>query len=78
MGVGKQELEVRDQSRALVEQHWPEIGAVAEELIRVRILDDTQVETLVDIATGIPGVTMADLELSCAQTNAIGRLDSAI
>jgi hypothetical protein len=35
-----------------VEQHWTEIVAVAEELLRVRILDDTEVEIIADRAAG--------------------------
>jgi hypothetical protein len=42
----------------LVERHWAEIVAVAEELIVAKTLDDTEIETIADMAAG--DLTAAD------------------
>ena len=59
--AAKQEAALREQSRALVEAHWAEIAAVAEELLRVDTLDDLEVEFIADVAAGSRDVTIADL-----------------
>jgi hypothetical protein len=46
------EQELRDRSRALVEQHWGEIVAVAGELLQHGTLDDIEVELIADVAAG--------------------------
>jgi hypothetical protein len=51
-GWEAREQELRDQSAALVNKHWIEIVAVATELLRVRVLDNTEVETIADIVCG--------------------------
>jgi hypothetical protein len=55
------EQEFRDRADLLVRQHWVEICAVADELLRRPTLDATEVETLSDIAAGSQEVTVADL-----------------
>jgi hypothetical protein len=60
-GWEHREQELRDRSLALVRQHWTEIVAVAEELLRVEVLDETEVEILADGAAGDPTARM-DLE----------------
>ena len=50
-GAGRPaKAELREQSRLLVERHWAEIVAVAEELIVAKTLDDTEIETIADMA----------------------------
>ena len=46
------EQELRDRSLVLVRQHWQEIVAVAEELARLRVLNDTEIEIIADRAAG--------------------------
>ena len=50
--------EFRNRAEHFVRQHWAEIVAVAEELVRTRTLDETEVEL---IAAAICGDTDADL-----------------
>src|SRR5205823_6191340 len=51
-GWEHREQELREQSLALTRKHWPEIVAVADELLRVLVLDDTEVELLCDAVAG--------------------------
>ena len=51
-GWEAREAELREQSRLLVERHWAEIVAVAEELIVAKTRDDTEIETIADMAAG--------------------------
>jgi hypothetical protein len=60
-GWQEREAELREQSRVLVDRHWPEIVAVAEELLRVKTLDDTEVEIIADAAAGVRDVGPEDL-----------------
>jgi hypothetical protein len=46
------EQELRRRSLELVQRHWGEIIAVAEELLRAETLDDEEVEILADAAGG--------------------------
>lgn len=48
------EQELRHRSLDLVRQYWAEIVAVAEELLRVRALDMTEIEIIADAAAGDP------------------------
>ena len=48
------EQELRERSLALTRQHWAEIVAVADELLRLWVLDDTEVEATSDAAAGDP------------------------
>ena len=48
MRSATREQEFRDQAQYLVGQHWPEIAAVAEELLRCGTLDDSEVEIIAD------------------------------
>ena len=64
------EQELRDRSAALVDEHWVEIVAVAKELLRVRVLDGTEVETVADIARG----DATDNDLSLYRALRDGRL----
>ena len=59
-GVQRSEPELRQQAKLLVEQHWGEIVAVAHELLRMRTLDDTEVEIIADLAAGVPDVAPED------------------
>jgi hypothetical protein len=72
-GWEEQEAALREQSRALVEAHWAEIVAVAEELLRVNALEDAEAELIADLAAGSPDVTAADLERYRALRDASGR-----
>ena len=47
--------ELRERSLALTRQHWAEVVAVAGELLRVRVLDDTEVELICDAVAGGSG-----------------------
>lgn len=62
------EQQLRDRAAALVAAHWPEIVAVAEELLRHGSLDESEVETIADIAIGC--AALSDLELYRALKNA--------
>jgi hypothetical protein len=53
-GWERREQELRERSLELTRQHWTEIVAVADELLRLRVLDDTEVEALCDAAAGDP------------------------
>ncbi|MCD0462177.1 hypothetical protein [Roseiconus lacunae] len=44
----------RDQAAVLVEKHWSEISAVAEQLRDRKILDETEVGTISDAVAGDP------------------------
>jgi hypothetical protein len=51
-GWEHREQELRERSLALTRQHWAEIVAVADELLRVRVLDDTEAEIICDAVAG--------------------------
>jgi hypothetical protein len=53
-GWMSREQELRARSHQLVNEHWAEIVAVAEELIRLRTLDDAEVEGIADHVCGDP------------------------
>jgi hypothetical protein len=53
-GWEDREQQLREQSLALTRKHWPEIVAVADELLRLRVLDETEVEIISDAAAGDP------------------------
>jgi hypothetical protein len=53
-GWETREAEFRARSAELVAQYWPQIVAVAEELLRLRTLDDTEVELIADRVAGDP------------------------
>jgi hypothetical protein len=57
-----EEQALRDEARDLVERHWNEIVAVAEDLVRMSTLDEVEVATLASIAAGVSGVSRADLD----------------
>jgi hypothetical protein len=57
----QQEARLRAKAAQVVEEHWPAIERIAAELIEHRVLDDTEVETLIEIAEGSEDVTEADL-----------------
>jgi hypothetical protein len=59
-GWEEREQELRERSLALTRKHWREIVAVADELLRLGSLDDTEVEALTDAAAGDPEA-MGDL-----------------
>jgi len=52
LGWEHREQELRERSLALTRKHWAEIVAVADELLRLRVLDDVEVEALSDAAAG--------------------------
>ena len=58
-GWQQREQELREQSLALTRRHWDEIVAVATELLRVRALEDTEVEIIADAAAGDPDADLA-------------------
>jgi len=51
-GWTARETELRARALDLVHQHWTEIVAVAAELERVQVLEETEVELLIEAATG--------------------------
>jgi hypothetical protein len=51
-GWEHREQEFRDRSRDLVQQHWDEIVAVATELLKTQVLDDTEIEIIADAVAG--------------------------
>jgi hypothetical protein len=51
-GWEHREQELRERSLTLTRKHWPEIVAVADELLRVQLLSDTEVEIICDAAAG--------------------------
>jgi hypothetical protein len=53
------ELDLRERSLALTRRHWDEIVAVATELLRVRVLEATEVEIIADAAAGDPDADLA-------------------
>lgn len=53
-GWEDREQQLREQSLALTRKHWSEIVAVADELLRLRVLDETEVEIISDAAAGDP------------------------
>ena len=57
----EREKSFRLKSGEMVETHWREIAAVANELLIHQTLDDTEVETIADIAAGVPDVSLGDL-----------------
>jgi hypothetical protein len=58
-GWESREEELRDRSLNLVRDHWNEIEAVADELLRVRVLYAEEVEILADAAAGDPEADLA-------------------
>ncbi len=46
------EQELRDRSLTLTRQHWTEIVAVADELLRIKLIDDAEVELICDEVAG--------------------------
>jgi hypothetical protein len=72
-GWESREQEFRDRSCALVEQHWPEIVAVATELVHRQTLDETEVELVADAAAGIAEFLYGDLETDLAHYRALKR-----
>jgi hypothetical protein len=61
-GWEHREQELRERSLALTRQRWAEIVAVADQLLRVRVLDDSEVEMICDAVAGDPNAH-AHLEL---------------
>jgi len=57
------EAEFRDEARRLVDLHWPEIQAVAAELLERETLDNDEVMIIADVAAGIDGVSLWDLQM---------------
>jgi hypothetical protein len=55
-GWEQREPELRARALDLVQRHWAEVIAVAEELLTVELLDDTEVEILADAAAGDPNL----------------------
>jgi hypothetical protein len=53
-GWREREQELRQRALELVQRHWAEVIAVAEELLKVETLDDTEVEILADGAARDP------------------------
>jgi hypothetical protein len=53
-GWEHREQELPERSLVLTRQHWREIVAVADELLRVRVLDDAEVQSISDAAAGDP------------------------
>jgi hypothetical protein len=53
-GWEHREQELRERSLALTRQHWKEIVALADELLRVRVLDDAEIQAICDAAAGDP------------------------
>jgi hypothetical protein len=51
-GLHSREAEFRESSKVLVEKHWPEILAVADEVQKTKTLDATEVSIIADIVTG--------------------------
>jgi hypothetical protein len=62
-GWEPREQALRDRSAELVSRHWIEIVAVAEELLRCQMLDETEVEILADGAAGDPECDNAALAM---------------
>lgn len=60
------EQEFRDRSGALVDQYWPEIEAVAGELLRASTLDCEEVQQIADAAAGLAEFIFGDLEADLA------------
>jgi hypothetical protein len=58
-GWEHREQELRERSLALTRKHWAEIVAVADELLRVPVLDDTEVELICDAVAGDPDADLA-------------------
>lgn len=74
-GWESREQELRERSLVLVQQHWTAIAAVAEELLRVKELDGTEVQIIADAAAGDPDTELErDLTMYRALRN--GRLKS--
>ena len=63
----RREQEFRDRSGALVDQYWPEIVAVANELLRMSTLDCEEVQLIADAAAGPAEFIFGDLETDLAQ-----------
>jgi hypothetical protein len=58
------EQELRERSLALTRYYWPEIVAVADELVRVRVLDDTEVELICEAKAGDPDANLAQYRVN--------------
>jgi ATP-dependent Zn protease len=61
-GWEHREQELRERSLTLTRQHWAEVDAVADELLKYRVLDDAEVEMICDAMADDPDAR-ADLEL---------------
>jgi hypothetical protein len=59
-GWEQREQELRERSLKLTRQHWVEIVAVADELLRLQSLDDTEVEFVCDATAGDPEDSTGD------------------
>lgn len=59
-GWEERESELRDRSRQLVEDHWAEISATADEVLRLKALDDAEIELIADGV--VSGEGLADVE----------------
>jgi hypothetical protein len=55
--------QLRSKSRGMVEMYWNEIAAVAEELIRSKKLDMTEIEIIADLAAGDQDTRPEDLTM---------------
>jgi hypothetical protein len=75
-GWQDRERELRKQSRKLVRQHWAEIVAVAQELLKCKTLDQWEVEIIADGAAGDPeAAALGDPEVVLAMYRAMGSDD---
>jgi hypothetical protein len=70
-GWEHREQEFRDCARDLVDQHWPEIVAVADELQRTPALDNVEVELIADAAAGLGAAMSGDLATALARYRAL-------
>jgi hypothetical protein len=70
-GWEHREQEFRARARDLVDQHWPEIVAVADELQRTPALDNVEVELIADAAAGLGEAMSGDLATALARYRAL-------
>ena len=59
----RRDQKLRERALELVRHHWTEIVAVADELQRVQVLDNTEVEIIADFAAGDPAADLAAYRL---------------
>jgi hypothetical protein len=64
------EREFRDRSSDLVDQHWLEIAAVAEELLRTPALDRIEIELIADATVGRTDFSFGSLQSDLAHYRA--------